>query len=554
MIGVVIHSTERDVAEEFFELFKTPWEFYRSGQYYDVVICTQGQCRDATAKLVLLYSADATVFDKESGMAVRFCPGEATLCYDGACLPLYGKAVLFSDNPFFALKEEATQAPMAFLSRSVKGEVLRIGYDLFREVRLLLTKGQPSVKAGTAVLELHIALLRDLITRSGILLVEIPPVPDGYCFLACLTHDVDHPALRNHWCDHTMFGFLYRATIGSIVNLYRGRTTMNNLCRNWAAAIRLPFVYLGLAKDPWCGFDHYLEIEAGIGSTYFVIPKSGYPGRKAEGNCPAMRASRYTLHEIKPQLDTIRSAGCEVALHGLDAWLDSVKGGEEQEALSRAYGPTKSGVRMHWLYFDENSPAILERAGFSYDSSVGYNETVGYRAGTAQVYKLLGTTNLFELPLHIMDTALFYPSHLNLDQKDARQVVWRLIEDMGRFGGVLTINWHDRSIAPERLWDDFYHKLILELKNKGAWFPTAAEAVAWFKKRRSATFNTISWEDGVLKLSITAEAEPALPGLRVRVHQPMAQSLFESLPPNSSAKYVDLVFQNKLETSIAISA
>ena len=41
---------------------------------------------------------------------------------------------------------------------------------------------------------------------------------------------------------------------------------------------------------------------------------------------------------------------------------------------------------MHWLYFDQNSPKTLENAGANYDSTVGYNETVGYRAGTAQGY------------------------------------------------------------------------------------------------------------------------------------------------------------------------
>jgi len=33
-----------------------------------------------------------------------------------------------------------------------------------------------------------------------------------------------------------------------------------------------------------------------------------------------------------------------------------------------------------------------------------------------------------------------------------------------RQGGVLTVNWHDRSIAPERLWDDFYLDLLDDLK------------------------------------------------------------------------------------------
>src|SRR5208337_832191 len=211
MIGVAVHSTDRDTAGEFFELFKTPWEFYRSGRCYDVVISTQDQCRDATAKLVLLYNARRTTFDEEQGTAVSFCQGEATISYDGQCLPLYGQAATFSGSPFSALREEASQAPMAFLGRSGRAEVLRIGYDLFREVRLLLTVGQPPANAGTATLELHIALLRDLITRVGLPLIEVPPVPGGYCFMVCLTHDLDHPVLRNHCCDHTMFGFLYRA-------------------------------------------------------------------------------------------------------------------------------------------------------------------------------------------------------------------------------------------------------------------------------------------------------------------------------------------------------
>ena len=35
-----------------------------------------------------------------------------------------------------------------------------------------------------------------------------------------------------------------------------------------------------------------------------------------------------------------------------------------------------------------------------------------------------------------------------------------MVDDMKQFGGVLMVNWHDRSIAPERLWDDFYAKLV----------------------------------------------------------------------------------------------
>jgi len=554
MIGLAVRSTERDIAAEFFELFKTPWEFYRSGQHYDVVICTQEECGGFAAKLVLLYNAGRMPFDAEIGNSVKFCQSGAVLSCNGQQLPLYGEAATFSASRFSAFREDATREPMAFLSSLGEGEVLRIGYDLFQEVRLLLTVGQPPANAGKATLEWHIALLRDLITRAGLPLVEIPPVPEGYGFTVCLTHDLDHPVLRNHCCDHTMFGFLYRATIGSLISVCRGRKTVRNFCRNWIAATKLPFVYLGMAKDPWRGFDRYLEIEAGLGATYFVIPKRDYPGRLANGTGPARRAARYAVEDIKPELEKIASTGNEIALHGLDAWLDSAKANEERDELSRFVGATKAGVRMHWLFFDEKSPAVLDRAGFLYDSTIGYNEAVGYRAGTTQAYRPPGCANLIELPLHIMDTALFYSSHLNLNDHDSGKVVSQIIEDMDQFGGALTINWHDRSIAPERLWEDFYRKLIAELKDKGAWFPTATDTVSWFKKRRSVTFGNINTEKGVVTLSVSAKEEPTLPGLRVRVHKPTAQSLSDTLPSNSSAQYVDVGFKINLETSIAISA
>ena len=93
---------------------------------------------------------------------------------------------------------------------------MRIGYDLFSEIRTLLTQGQPPANADMPALELHIAFLRDLIIGHGIRLIEVPPVPDGHSFIACLTHDVDHPSIRQHKWDHTIFGFLYRAVFGSL--------------------------------------------------------------------------------------------------------------------------------------------------------------------------------------------------------------------------------------------------------------------------------------------------------------------------------------------------
>jgi hypothetical protein len=310
-----------------------------------------------------------------------------------------------------------------------------------------------------------------------------------------------------------------------------------------------------MVNDPWGRFDRYLELESGMGATYFVIPRKGYPGRRDNGNGPAHRASRYSVSEIKPQLERVIGAGCEVAVHGLDAWLDTASGEEEREQLSRAVNATASGVRMHWLYFNAESPRVLDRAGFAYDSSFGYNQTVGYRPGTAQVFKPAGVGQLLELPLHVMDTALFYPNHLNLTETQAEQMIWRLMADVEEFGGALTINWHDRSIAPERLWDGIYIRLLAELKARGAWFPTARQAVSWFQRRRSAVFGPVTVQNGSVTFRISAETASNLPGLRVRIRKPVKRSSTQKikLPAGSKAPFVDIAFRDSIQSSVSFS-
>ncbi len=151
------------------------------------------------------------------------------------------------------------------------------------------------------------------------------------------------------------------------------------------------------------------------------------------------RASGYAAIDIKNDLRDVISCGAEVGVHGIDAWLDSSSGQKELEEIRRVASKKTIGIRMHWLYFNEQSPMTLGKMGFDYDSTVGYNETVGYRAGTGQVYKPLNASRLVELPLHIMDTSLFYPGRMHLTAADAKERVGAIIEHAIRFGGTVTI-------------------------------------------------------------------------------------------------------------------
>lgn len=549
MIGVIADSADHGVVREFFELFKTPWEFYQKDQQYEVVICSGERQFDAGAKLTLAYAGRRVHFEDQHRVPAESRTSHPCfLKYQGNRIPIYGDSITFAAKAGGLLVDESTQECAAYLDTSGRRSLARVGYDLFAEVRTLLTVGQPPLNANIPTLELHIALLRDLIIGCGISLVEIPPVPDGFPFIACLTHDVDHPSARQHKLDHTIVGFLWRAIFGSLADTVRGWMSLRDAVKNWAAAVKLPFVYAGLARDFWSDFaERYLEVEKDLPSTFFVIPRKNYPGKGIDSRAAAFRAACYEAKELADTICRLTSAGREVGLHGIDAWLDSSAGRAELEEISRLTGVSEVGVRMHWLYYNEKSPATLEKAGAYYDSTSGYNDAVGYRAGTTQAFKPLEAKRLLELPLHAMDTALFYLSYLGLSPREASARLSQIADDVVQHGGCITINWHDRSLAPERLWGGCYRELIQDLKNRGAWFATAGQATSWFRKRRSAVFEA----DGAFQRSTCAKVvvrqSDNLPGLRLRVHKGRK---YGECATRRTPDYVDLPLEEGIVASV----
>lgn len=536
MIGVIADASQHDAVREFFELFKTPWEFYRKGESYDVLLCNGDVDVEGRARLVLVYSSRGKASDDYQATHQS---GDCLLLYRDQRLPLYGGSVRFAESDFDLLTDENAGGSLIYHDK--RGEVIcwRIGYDLFAEVRSLLTVGQPVANAAIPTLEVHIALLRDLIIESGIALLEIPPVPDGYQLIACLTHDVDHPSIRHHGWDHTTLGFLCRAVFGSLGNVFRGRVGLGGLISNWKAALMLPFVQSGVAKDIWSGFgNQYLSIEGNRPSTFFVIPFAGRPGKAHNKRHQDRRAAKYGASDIANTLRQLAASNREIGLHGIDAWVDSTAGAAELAEIRSVTTAKAIGVRMHWLYFDQNSPRVLEDAGAAYDSTVGYNETVGYRAGTTQVFRPLGCSHLLELPLHAMDTALFYPSYLDLSPAEAQTTLEAMIATTYRYGGCLTTNWHDRSIAPERQWGGTYRYLVTELSERAAWFATAGDTAKWFAKRRRATFERAASEPCGVRVTYPAgDEEGGLPGLQIRINLPATASKVDGQTGRTSTFY-----------------
>lgn len=545
MIGVVANVDEIPIVEEFFELFKTPWEFHRPGRRYDVVIATSDEIPEVQATLLVVYGAGAKNIDACHSVAAFSRQRGSSLQHQEIFLPIYGDLLTFAETSagVACVRTDSGTAGLRF--RSVDGEILRLGYDLFQEVRVLLSDGQPLENAYLPTLDIHITMLREWILGAGIALLEIPPAPAERSFIVCLTHDIDFVGIRNHFFDHSMWGFLYRSTVGAVRDLFRRRISITRFFKMWRAVVSLPLVYLGWAKDFWDPFDWYLRVEKNLPATYFFIPFKRRPGEHVPGRNASRRGTAYDITDLPQQLAILASEGCEIGVHGIDSWHSAAKGRDELARIAAVSGQSSIGIRMHWLLRDQETFRVLEQVGYAYDSTIGYNETIGYRSGTTQVFRPLGARSLLELPMNIQDGALFYPQRLDLPESEAWERCSKLIESSIRYQGVLTVLWHDRSHGPERFWGDFYIRLVQTLKSSDAWFGTSAQVVNWFRNRRDVRFERVESADDVSLVRTRYQGDEILPPLKIRVHRPLEGPADSTSRHKTESNFVDVPWNGR---------
>src|SRR5450432_1947824 len=107
MIAVIASENERPAVREFFELFKTPWSFYSDEQKCDVLLCSNTEVPQTSARLVLIYEA---------------AQGNSTtpISFGGDHFPIYCGCRTFENGAPFSIDTE------------VNGQTkVRFGFDLF---------------------------------------------------------------------------------------------------------------------------------------------------------------------------------------------------------------------------------------------------------------------------------------------------------------------------------------------------------------------------------------------------------------------------------------
>jgi peptidoglycan/xylan/chitin deacetylase (PgdA/CDA1 family) len=504
MIGV-IYAGKKYPVEETFQLLKVPWEFYRAGQKYDVVITDSvfhGKC-DA----VIISTPQALVSDRKAGFSLDKAESKKT----AGGVPIYTEAHAVSGRAT-ALLRDGGGKPVCVK----RGKRIRIGFDIFAEIAHVLNKGQPEENSKIPSADAHLGFLRNLL-RNETTLVEIPPVPYGHSYFVAMTHDVDHMSLKEHYRS-TLDGLFLRK-VGSLfgkstLNLAKGSSGGKETLESFKAGVQTVLSKASLSKDPWDCFGDWIEMgrEFGFRSTFFFIPmKSAAPEGKACLPCD------YNILEKGKLVHAIIGAGSEIGVHGLSAWCDEDKAVEELARLQRVSKQERIGIRMHWLLFGPDTWKILDKAGYYYDSTFGYGEDSGFRAGTTQVYRPEGVRELLEIPLHVHDTSFFLQEGMTAEK--ACHASYAIAKNALKYGGVITLLWHQRTLAGDHyVMGETLRKLLPLLTKDGAKITKAGGIVDWFAARRGIAFDKV--QRSKKEIVVTMKSMPARRDFVIRLHVP----------------------------------
>jgi hypothetical protein len=135
---------------------------------------------------------------------------------------------------------------------------------------------------------------------------------------------------------------------------------------------------------------------------------------------------------------------------------------QEVQTLRELFGIRQLGGRQHYLRWCPDVWVDWESCGLAYDSTVGYPDQIGFRAGTCIPYrpwllKFNRAANLLEIPLLVMDVAML---DMNVTAPQFAELVQGVIARCRLIGGVFTLLWHNSTTLYPA-----YGNLYVELLN-----------------------------------------------------------------------------------------
>jgi hypothetical protein len=320
--------------------------------------------------------------------------------------------------------------------------------------------------------------------------VSLTPLwPEGKPFAVCLTHDVD--LVSTDWT--------LRQVVRSMQNSLE-LPAQGGVGQRLVRIARPPVRFARAARDgfaltpstgPTLERCAAIELEAGVTASYFftVLPEqhvSRYDCVYGLDDPCTFRGQRRRVADVIAQL---AGDGFDVGLHG--SYHSARTPGllaAQKATLERATGLEVETTRQHFLHWDiRTTPRLQEDAGLMADCTLGFNRSVGFRAGTSLPFHQYdlergSKLELLEVPLVVQDGPLFNPVALELDTGLALDLVHRIIDVIADTGGVATISFHPNNLEHENFLE-VYQATIERGLARGGWFTSIGAIHRWWRDR-----------------------------------------------------------------------
>lgn len=178
---------------------------------------------------------------------------------------------------------------------------------------------------------------------------------------------------------------------------------------------------------------------------------------------------------LRSTLEYLAKSGWEIGLHhSFGSHLDGNIIATEKDLLEQVVGNVVLGGRCHFLPFEVGvTPFAMKQAGLLYDSTLGFNEIVGFRSGTCYPHCFMNAQGkldgVLELPMHIMDGTLFWD--MGKSPEEALQVMQTMTETVENLNGCLNVLWHQRVLDNPDYpgWGEVYRDYLSWLAEKDVW-------------------------------------------------------------------------------------
>jgi len=171
------------------------------------------------------------------------------------------------------------------------------------------------------------------------------------------------------------------------------------------------------------------------------------------------------LPRLLARIKDLAAQGFEIGLHGsYKSALNFSLLKKEKQILENVIGINIKKIRQHWLRYEEKITPYLHNDLFQYDSTLGWNDRIGFRSGCASAYRPYDHLKQqpFDyrvIPQIIMDSNIF---DYGADQlKHLSQKALTILKNLKQYKTArVSVSWHQRTASKDYGWHGLYEKIL----------------------------------------------------------------------------------------------